>query len=303
MDHGRARQHASFRLTSEDFELLGFLAEHRLVLASQARSLLGITDKAANARLRALRRAGYVAYEDVFGGQPAICQIRPAGLAAIGSELPAPRFKLAGYRHDVGLAWLWLMARNGKLGPVREVLGERQLRSRDGAMDRSEEPYAVRLGGVGPHGHERLHYPDLLLVTRAGARVGVELELSSKGRARRETILGGYASDRRIDAVIYLVEDRPGGRAIGRSIETSARRLGVSSLVHVRRVRWSSPMPGDSLGSGAVRSARSEAGRSGSTRSGSARSGSAGSGAGTGRDRTGSGRGEAGRGHDAELTR
>jgi hypothetical protein len=43
----------------------------------------------------------------------------------------------------------------------------------------------------------------------------------------------GYAFDRRIDAVIYLVRDR----ASGRRIQESARRLGISDLVHVQLVR------------------------------------------------------------------
>ena len=90
----------------------------------------------------------------------------------------------------------------------------------------------MRLGGVGPGGRERLHYPDLLLIDPGGRRIAIELELSSKGRGRREKILAGYAADARVDVVLYLVRD---GR-IGRSIQKSARRLGIGPLVHVQRV-------------------------------------------------------------------
>ncbi len=91
----------------------------------------------------------------------------------------------------------------------------------------------VRLGGTGPGGRERLHYPDLLLVTPDGRRIAVELELSAKGTARREKILAGYGADARIDAVLYLV-DRP---VLATAIRSSARRLGISHHVHVQWVR------------------------------------------------------------------
>jgi hypothetical protein len=107
------------------------------------------------------------------------------------------------------------------------------MRSHDGARDRDTEPFAVKLGGFGPWGRERLHYPDLLLRTADGRRVALELELSSKGRARRERILAGYAADPRFDGVVYLVQNA----SIARGVQAAARRLGISPLVHIRRVR------------------------------------------------------------------
>jgi hypothetical protein len=226
---------SAVRLTDRDAEMLGFLAEHRFVLASQMQTLFRLSTDAANGRLRALARAGFITYRRIFHAQPACCQITPPGLAAIGSELPSPRFKLACYEHDVGVAWLWVAARRGAFGPLRDVLGER---------------YGVRLGGVGPGGRERLHYPDLLLVTASGERrIALELELTAKGQARRESILAGYANDERIDGVLYLVEDRPAGRAIARAIEASASWLGIDSLVALRRVRLDL-FPGDRRGRG-----------------------------------------------------
>jgi hypothetical protein len=224
-----------------------FLAEHRLVLGTQVQELLRVSDDAAAKRLRALARDGYLACRRIFYGQPACCQIRPRGLAAIGSDLPPPRLKLACYEHDVGVAWIWLGAHRGTFGPLREVIGERRLRSGDGRLRAEaiadeptlagDEPLGVRLGGVGRGGRERLHYPDVLLVTAEGERIAVELELSSKGRARLEGILLGYAGDRRIDGVLYLVEDRPAGRALGNVIKGASRRLGLDAFVAVRRLR------------------------------------------------------------------
>jgi len=114
----------------------------------------------------------------------------------------------------------------------------------------------VRLGGLGPRGQERLHYPDLLLHTTDGRRVALELELSSKGH-RLETILAGYGADPRIDGVVYLVESA----AVARSVQAAARRLGVSSLVHVQRVRLTERSPTEARDTGVTRAAPAQHGR------------------------------------------
>lgn len=232
-------------LTARDLSLLGFAAEHRLILAGHAQSLLGVSARAAQRRMTALTRGGYLDAHRVFAGQPACYQITRDGLGAAGSDLAPPRLDVRGYAHDVGVAWLWLAARRGAFGPLTRLVAERTLRSEDarraaaaraGVASRDTGsltgPYGVRLGGLGAHGRERLHYPDLLLVTEDGRRVAVELELTSKGQSRREAILSGYGADARVGTVLYLV-DRP---AVGRAVEASARRLGMAALVQVQRV-------------------------------------------------------------------
>lgn len=132
------------------------------------------------------------------------------------------------------------------------------MRSHDGrAQDRAQR-YGVYLGGVGAGGRDRLHYPDLVLVTRSGHRVAFELELSTKEVARRERILAGYAADRRIDAVVYLVERA----SVGRAIERSAARMGVSHLVRVQRVSLGAGTP---AAASRARSARRTGGRRAAT--------------------------------------
>jgi hypothetical protein len=222
------------RLTDRDRILLWFAARHRIVLGAQLEQLLGATGPAITTRLRALRRAGYIGAERPFDRQAACYWITRRGLLAIESSLPAPRPELGSYRHDVGVGWLWLAARRGAFGPAREVISEREMRSQDGRSAGQLDPFGVRLGGVGPGGRARLHYPDLLLVGPGGRRVALELELTSKGRARRERILAGYAADGRIDSVLYLVDQS----ATGRALRTSAARLGISARVRVRPARW-----------------------------------------------------------------
>jgi hypothetical protein len=237
-------------ITERDEALLSFAAQHRLVLASHVEVLLRASAGRARARLRALRAGGMLESERFFHGQSPCWWITRKGLGVIGSRLPPPRIDLRSYRHDVGLAWIWLAAERGAFGRLGEVISERTMRSRDGAAARAsvgegqaEEPFGVRLGGVGLAGRERLHYPDLLLITPDGGRIAVELELTTKERARRERILSGYGADPRFNAVLYLV-DRP---AVARAVEGSAVRLAVASMVHVQRVQWD---PGRQAGSG-----------------------------------------------------
>jgi hypothetical protein len=222
-----------YRLTERDVEVLSFLAEHRLALPTHAGMLLGTSAATATTRLTRLANADLVKAHRAFPGEPRPHQITAKGLAVLGSSLPRPRIDLRAYEHDVGVAWLWLAARGGTFGPLKEIIAERRLRSLDGSRDPGAEPLAVRLGGFGPRGQERLHYPDLLLRTADGRRIALELELSGKGRNRLETILAGYGADHRFAGVVYLA----GSAAVARAVVTAARRLGISELVHVQRVR------------------------------------------------------------------
>jgi hypothetical protein len=249
---------AGARLTERDKQLLAFMAEHRLVLASHVQAFLGVSAQVAHGRLRALAALGMVAGQRLFHGEPGCHQITRRGLAAIGADLPAPRLDLRGYRHDVGVAWLWLAAEQGGFGALREVVSERRMRSRDGTADGRAEPLGVRLGGTGPTGEPRLHYPDLLLVDSGGHRIAVELELSGKGRERRERIIAGYGADPRFDAVLYLVDRDP----VGRSVASSAARLGLGPLVHVQRVQWDTAQIGG-RGRAGERTVIPESGRAG----------------------------------------
>ncbi|MDQ6775591.1 MAG: hypothetical protein M3071_05070, partial [Actinomycetota bacterium] len=242
----------STRVTERDHRILDFVAEHRIVLAAHVQELLGVSETIAYRRLRGLTERGLLEHSNVLYRQPGWYQITRSGLKMIESDLPPPRVDLSCYRHDIGIAWVWLAASRGAFGRVDQTVSEREMRSRDAAyaaadraaagggeraLDTGEDrrpPYGVHLGGVGPRGQARLHYPDLLLIGRSGERVAVELELTAKGRRRLETILAGYGSDPSIAAVLYLTE-RPG---IGREVRSAAARLGISDLVHVHPVVW-----------------------------------------------------------------
>jgi hypothetical protein len=238
----RARARGALQITDRDRLLLAFAAEHRFVTAAQIAVVIDATVAAADTRLRGLADDGYLRREQKLYGAPASYRATAAGLRAVASDLPTPRpLNLATYGHDEGLAWLMLAARRGRFGPLSSMVSERRMRSEDGRRPDGGSPHGVPLGGVGPGGRERLHYPDLVVTTASGHRVAFELELTTKDPDRRERILAAYAADRRIDAVIYLVPDA----AKGRAIERSAARVGISDLVRVQRVRLhgSAPAP------------------------------------------------------------
>jgi DNA-binding MarR family transcriptional regulator len=239
----QALRRAGVRVTERDRRVLEFIAEHRLVLPGHVQALLGISRPAATRRLRALVAGGLLSTETVFHRRPPCFQITRRGLGLIGSPLPAPKLDYRSYAHDVGVAWLWLAARHGAFGPLAEVFSEREMRSRDGSERHQvrragrgarQDRFGVPLSRVRRGGDLELHYPDLLLVDRDGRWIAVELELTSKSRARREKIIGGYAADARIDVVLYLVEDR----RVARGIQEAARRFGFERRVHVQPVRF-----------------------------------------------------------------
>jgi hypothetical protein len=244
-------------ITERDRVLLAFVARHPLVHSGHVAALLSVGEERAAAILSRLAGGGYLRRQRVYDQQPACYRILSKGLAVIGSGLGPPGQGLRTYQHDVGMAWLWLAARDGIFGPLHQIVSEREMRSHDEAPERTGPPLAVRLGGVGRGGRERLHYPDLLLRRQDGRTVAIELELTAKSRTRLDRILGGYAADGRVDAVLYLVPNR----TMGNSVLKAARRLGISDLVHVQLARDELASPAAAAGRtrARVRPARSRA--------------------------------------------
>jgi hypothetical protein len=243
------------QITERDRAALGFLAEHRVMVVPQVATGLGVSDRTAAARLRDLRDRRLIGHEAIFRDQPAAVWITRRGLDAIESRLPAPGVDLKGYRHDIGVGWLWLQAQRGSFGPVAALTSEREMRSHDLRSGRNADPFGVALGGVDSFGRMTRHYPDLLLTKADGTRVAFELELTAKSGRRLDTIMRGYAGDGRIDTAIYLVPNASLERLVGDAVT----RAGIPDLVKVRRMS-SALIPGAPL-PGARGSARS-AGRS-----------------------------------------
>ncbi|MGH2874172.1 MAG: hypothetical protein ACRDL5_17130 [Solirubrobacteraceae bacterium] len=232
------RDQRPLRLEQRDLVLLSFMGEHRFVTAPQAAMLLRAGEASAKTRLDTLSAAALVQRSEPLNGWPSLYQVTTTGLRKAGSDLRKPSaIDLREHRHDHALVWLMLDALAGRFGPIRGVVGERRMRSEDRRAPADAPPHGVRRGGFDAQGRPRLHYPDLVVVSADGHRVAFELERSTKSRAGLEAILAAYAADRRVDAVVYLVERASTGRAVQRA----AARLGISELISVRTIAPAAP--------------------------------------------------------------
>ncbi len=244
---------AGSQITERDRAVLGLLAEHRVMVVPQVAVGLEVSDRTAAARLRDLRDQRLIAHEAIFRNQPAAVWITRRGLDAIESRLPPPSVDLKGYRHDIGVGWLWLHAQRGAFGPVAALTSEREMRSHDLRADRTADRFGVALGGLDSFGRMTRHYPDLLLTKMDGTRVAFELELTAKSGRRLDTIMRGYAGDGQIDTTVYLVPDASLARLIGDAVA----RAGIPDLVQVRRISAAlipgAPLPGARSASPATR--------------------------------------------------
>ncbi len=225
--------HATAPIDDRDREILMLLAGHRVMVVPQlAMAFADLSTRALNARLRRLAGERMIASQRIFEARPAAVSITGRGLRVIESGAPAPRVDLKAYRHDIGVGWLYLAARQGVFGGLTDLRLERDLRADDHRADREGPPTGIGVGTLGRDGRPSLHYPDLLTTTATGHRLAVELELTAKSSDRLRHIMRAYASDHRVSAVLYLVPDAAGARRI----ETAARRAGIASLVHVQRL-------------------------------------------------------------------
>jgi hypothetical protein len=225
--------------SDSDHKVLAFLAAHPLVLASHVQALLEVENQMAHERLEALEDRRLVRRARVMPEHASYYQITQLGLAVIGSDLPPPVLRLDRCRHSLGVAWGWLAGVRGGFGRVDRVLSEREQRAHDTTQaeelrpaEHGDPPLGVRVARASAGTPTALHYPDLLLIGRKGERVAVELVLTSGGRRRLETMMGSYAADPDIVAVLYLA-DTP---AVLHTIRETAARLGVENLIHTQAV-------------------------------------------------------------------
>ena len=219
-------------LTERETAVGGPRAAHPVQIVTPLALLLGVGERAALNRLRALERDRLLELRPIFQGLPSAASIQSRGLRAIGSTLKPPQLNLNEYRHDVGIGWLWLAARAGNLGELRAMTTERAMQAQDaGDLAGGAPPrWGVGLGMLNSHGRPQRHYPDLMLDTRSGHRVAVELELTAKSPARMGRIMRAYASDAHVDQVLYLAANR----GIADRVLDSARRAGIPERVHVQ---------------------------------------------------------------------
>jgi len=173
------------RLTERDLQLIRWINGHRATTAEQVAKKFGLSIPVAKRRLYGLKSLGCLVYEKVFNGKPGIYMAASMGIDAANDQLPAAKFLLGSYEHDLQLVDLAVMLEQ-KTGA--EWKTDRQIRHEKG------------LKGVGTPGH----IPDGVLSFPDGARIAIELELSPKGAGKTEKILKEYAGSR-FQEVWYFV--------------------------------------------------------------------------------------------------
>jgi hypothetical protein len=109
--------------------------------------------------------------------------------------------------------------------PAWRVMSERELRLEE--ADAGSLFGSVPVGQL-PGGRAALHRPDLLLVSPAGRRIAVELELSVKSRRRLAAICRGYARARHLDAIVYLAEP-----AAARGVQRTVAAISAGDRINV----------------------------------------------------------------------
>jgi len=198
-------------LVARDLELVGWL--DRLVGASvdQIRGRFGLSRSHCYRRLQVLQQHGLVASHHLLARRPVL-------YAVAGRTIPA-----VGYEHAHALSELVLtreLAGSHVVTDVelrRERAGQRTL---DGRLDDRELEVVV--------GCRRT--PDLVERMGDEGLRAYEIELSSKGRRRRERILAAYAASEYVK-VEWIV---PGDR-LAALLGSEIREMGLSDFMRVRR--------------------------------------------------------------------
>ena len=160
------------------------------------------------ARLGGLVRLGLLEHARVFHGAPGVYLATKTGLAAVDLELPPARIDLRTYTHDLELtslvASLNVSTDSGASAPSGDACGGRPGRGRAGrrATIRDTAGGRARPNPTHSRGTPAPPLPGLRGGPRSGetstGMLAVELERTSKGRARLRRILAGYVAARHV---------------------------------------------------------------------------------------------------------
>lgn len=196
---------AGFRITARDDEIVRFTGLHMAVEARQLAARFDMCITTVHRRAARLVDLGLLTRRRVLHDHPSLYTATATGIARADLELPPSGISLAHLHHNVELVWLAIELEREF---ATAVLSERQLRHTEysslasARRRRNHHPqYAVAL----PSADRGLHFPDLV-VPAPGARakpVFVELELTSKGEARRRRIVSAYRDAGHVGLVRY----------------------------------------------------------------------------------------------------
>ena len=236
----RPRRQPGFRITERDREVVRWIGRLRMATAAQVAARFELGRTVSYARLNGLVRCGLLERARIFHASPGVYLATRAGLASVDVALPPSRVDLRTYGHDLELSEL-VIELEREFGAHR-VATEREMRATDTPVGRApaESPrFAIPLTGargqlqLTPVGHPRLHFPDCAVSLEGGEnqgrRIAIELERTTKGRARLRRILAGYVGSRRVAGVRYYVTSE----LIRARLEREVAALNAQALVVV----------------------------------------------------------------------
>lgn len=179
------KEKMNLRLTARDLELMCWMNRVRFVTIEQIAKWLKIALPTAYGRIKKLVQHNYLQHERVFHGALGVYQVSLLGAQVSGSLLPPLRkLPLATYHHDltvINLSFILVAKYSG------QFIYERELRHQEGLY---------RFGEAG-------HIADGLLVY-GNKRIAIEVELTKKGKRRREQIINHYLKNFDCNEVWYF---------------------------------------------------------------------------------------------------
>ncbi len=195
------------RLTQRDLELMRWINGFGFLEVGQIAEKFSMSPVTAYARLRKLVTHAYLTHDRVLHGKPGAYRVTAEGTAVAGDVLsPLKKVSLATYDHDMKVAEVSLALGARFQG---EFIPERRLRRE------------VGIRGVGHRGHvsDGVFYHD-------GKRIAIEVELSLKGKRRREKIYRHYLKQFDFQGVWYFC----GNKEIERKMQPLAEK---ARFIHV----------------------------------------------------------------------
>ncbi|MEW6727710.1 MAG: replication-relaxation family protein [Bacillota bacterium] len=190
-------------LTERDAAILRFINRFGYLAARHVTAAFGMHHKATYRRLGRMVKEGYLRHIRPLKDEPGVYLLTERGIDACESERARARLRLHTFRHDLLVADVAIVLARATGG---EWITERDLRA--------------DAGGIGRPG-PRAYVPDGALVRPGGARIAVEVEITSKPRARLEKILRGYVRRPEFAEVWYYTATS----RLAEKIEAAARRL------------------------------------------------------------------------------
>ncbi len=201
--------------TERDSEIVSWIGGLGAAGARHVMAEFGMSRSIAYQRLNSLTRDGLLKHHAVLYGRPGMYTATLTGLRWKGiAHLGVFNVRPGSFEHA------WQVAQTatdlGRAMPDWDVMSERQLRS-------AENEYGTLVASIQvgrTTTNAKLHRPDLVLTSKRGPVIPIEVELSTKAASRLAAICRGWARARHINTVYYLAAPGP-ARAVARAVRST----------------------------------------------------------------------------------